>query len=69
MPSISGNGDPRSAYSNLDLLDRAIMLNEMREETGALMNSNAMGRGIFGAMADISMLSMYGMNADMLLGL
>jgi len=63
------SGDPRSAFRELSLLDRAIMMNEMREDTGELMRSDALGRGVPGAMADIAFTSYYGVTADMLLGM
>ena len=63
------DGDPRSAFKNLDLLDRAIMMNEMREDTGAVMLSGSLGSGAPGAKASIGFLSMYGFTANMLLGM
>ena len=52
--------DPRSAFSNLDLLDRAIMLNTMREDTAELLQ---------GGIAGIGFISVYGLTADQLLGM
>jgi len=63
------DGGPRSAFSNLDLLDKAIMMNEMREDTGSLINSRALGVTIPGLKAKIAFLSMYGFTSDMLMGM
>jgi hypothetical protein len=67
-PLFAGE-DPRSVFNGLDMLDRAIMMNEMREDTGALMAGNALGNGIFGAMSDIYFLSYYEITAAILLGM
>jgi hypothetical protein len=59
LPSFSGH-DSRSAISDLDLLDRAIMMNTMREDTGELMKSGIAG---------IQFISVYGITADQLLSM
>jgi len=56
-PSFSGR-DPRSAFRDLDLLDRAIMMNEMREDTGELISGGGAGIGFY---------STYAVTANMLL--
>jgi len=59
MPSFSGH-DSRSVISDLDLLDRAIMMNTMREDTAELLQ---------GGIAGIGFISVYGVTADQLLGM
>jgi len=59
IPYIT-DGDPRSAFSELDLIDRAIMMNEMREDTGQILK---------GGVGGIGFISVYGVTADMLLGM
>jgi len=59
IPYIT-DGDPRSAFSELDLIDRAIMMNTMREDTAELLQ---------GGIAGIGFISVYGVTADQLLGM
>jgi len=62
-------GDPRSAYNNLDLLTKAVMMNQMREDTGSLMTNGRLGGGILGSMAGIGFISMSSVTSSMLLGM